>query len=351
MGHIREITLKKGGTRFQADINLNGHPRLTAVFDRKTDAKAWIQKTEADIRCGRHQLYAEGRRHTFADAVERYCKEQPISIAKRGHLNWWLSELGRLYLQDVRPSVIAEMKQKLLSEKNAKGKVRTKSTCNRFLATLSHLMSICVKQWEWVSENPVRKITREKEPPGRTRFLTPDERQRLLEACKQSDNSYLLIFVVLLLGTGCRYNEIRCLKRADIDLVQGKITLTKTKNSKIHSVPVRGLPLKLLQNLCSESNSIGYIFPGKDPSKPLEFRRSIKTAIKRAGLKDVVPHNFRHSYCTELLAMGLSLGEISRLVNHSSISMTRRYAHLVESRSIDVISKMSDQIFEGVENG
>lgn len=37
MGHIREITLKKGGTRFQADINLNGHPRLTAVFDRKTD--------------------------------------------------------------------------------------------------------------------------------------------------------------------------------------------------------------------------------------------------------------------------------------------------------------------------
>ena len=57
MGHIREITLKKGGTRFQADINLNGHPRLTAVFDRKTDAKAWIQKTEADIRCGRHQLY------------------------------------------------------------------------------------------------------------------------------------------------------------------------------------------------------------------------------------------------------------------------------------------------------
>ena len=35
MGHIREITLKKGETRFQADINLNGHPRLTAVPDRR----------------------------------------------------------------------------------------------------------------------------------------------------------------------------------------------------------------------------------------------------------------------------------------------------------------------------
>jgi hypothetical protein len=78
-----------------------------------------------------------------------------------------------------------------------------------FLATLSHLLSVCVKQWEWLSENPVKKISREKEPHERTRFLSSQERQQLLEACKQSDNSYLFLFTVLLLSTGCRYNEIR----------------------------------------------------------------------------------------------------------------------------------------------
>ncbi len=54
MGFIRERKLKNGSTRFQAEIRLKGISKsLTAVFDRKTDAKAWIQKVEGDIRCGR----------------------------------------------------------------------------------------------------------------------------------------------------------------------------------------------------------------------------------------------------------------------------------------------------------
>lgn len=58
MGFIRERKLKNGSTRFQAEIRLKGISKsVTAVFDRKTDAKAWIQKVEADIRCGRQQLY------------------------------------------------------------------------------------------------------------------------------------------------------------------------------------------------------------------------------------------------------------------------------------------------------
>jgi integrase len=320
------------------------------MFDRKTDAKTWIQKTEADIRCGRQQLYHEGRHRTFKEAIERYYKEHKASIAKQGHLNWWQKELGALYLQDIRPATIAEKKQKLLSERNAKGKLRTGSTCNRFLASLSHLMTICVKQWEWISENPVRKISREKEPRERTRFLSPEERACFLDACRKSLNSYLFTFVVLLLSTGCRYNEIRGLKWTDVELSNGKITIIKSKNTDMRSVPIRGLALHLLRSLASQSCSLGYIFPGNDSSVPLEFRRAIKTAIKRAGLRDFRPHDARHSYATEMLAQGLSLGEIGHLLGHRSIAMTRRYAHLVESRSIDAVSKMSEQIFQGVSN-
>jgi hypothetical protein len=154
----------EGGVRYQAEIRLKGHPTLTATFDRKTDAKAWIQKVEADIRCGRHQLYSESKRHTFKEAAERYFKEIKATQAKEGHLNWWAGELGPIYLQDIRPAIITEKKQKLLTRLNQKGKVRSKSTCNRYLASLSHLLSICEKQWEWIGENPVRKISREKEP-------------------------------------------------------------------------------------------------------------------------------------------------------------------------------------------
>jgi integrase len=351
MGSIRQRPLKNGGVRYQAEVRLKGHPILTAMFDRKTDAKSWVQKVETDIRCGRHHLYSESKRHTFADAVERYYKEQSITIAKKGHLDWWGKEMGAIYLQDIRAAVISEKKQKLLTEPNHKGVIRTKSTCNRYLATLSHLMSICVMQWEWAAENSVKKISREKEPRERTRFLSSEERTRFLEACRKSENPDLFVFVALLLSTGSRYNEVRCLKWTDVELVQGKITITKSKNSDMRSVPIRGLALELLRKLSSVRLSIGYVFPGQDKSKPLEFRRALKTAVKRAGLKRFRPHDCRHSYATEMLAQGLSLGEIGHLLGHRSVSMTRRYAHLVESRSIDAVAKMSEQIFQGVENG
>jgi integrase len=330
MGSIRERSLKAGGVRYQAEVRLKGHPILTAMFDRKTDAKNWIHKVEADIRCGRHQLYSKSMRNTFTQAVDRYCQEQSVSVTKKGHLDWWQRELGPLYLQDIRSSIISEKKQKLLTETNLKGTIRTKSTCNRYLATLSHLISVCVKQWEWAIENPVRKISREKEPRERTRFLTSDERSRFLESCKKSENPYLFTFIVLLLSTGCRYNEVRSLKWTDTDLTQGKITITRSKNSDMRSVPIRGIALDLLRDLSAKSLSLGYIFPGKDKSKPLEFRRALRTAIKLAGLKGFRPHDCRHSYATEMLAQGLSLGEIGHLLGHRSVSMTRRYAHLVE---------------------
>jgi integrase len=209
-----------------------------------------------------------------------------------------------------------------------------------------------MKQWEWISENLVRKISREKEPRERMRVLTPEERQNLLKTCYESDNPYLYTFVVLLLSTGCRYNEIRCLKWTDVDLFQGKITITKSKNSDVRSIPIRGMALELLRNLATQNPSIGYVFPSPHVhSRPIELRRAFRTAIKRAGLRNFRGHDCRHSYATEMLAQGLSLGEIGHLLGHRSISMTRRYAHLVKSRSIDAVSKMSEKIFKEVKHG
>lgn len=351
MGYIRERSLSDGSKRFYAEVELKGAgPRLTATFNRKSDAKLWIQKTETEMRCGKNQLIAASRKHIFKEAVQRYSKEQKISVIKRGHLQWWEKELGHYFLKDIRPSLIAEKKQKLLTEPTEKGVVRSGSTCNRYLATLSHVLSICEKQWEWIEGNPAKKISREKESRERTRFLSPEERQALLKACRESENPYLLTFIVLQLSTGCRYNEIRHLRWTDVDLNKGKITIRESKNGDMRSVPVLGFVLELLRQLAIGQTSLGYLFPSQDKNRPLDLRRAYRTAIKRAKLRDFRGHDCRHSYATEMLAQGLSLGEIGHLLGHRSVSMTRRYAHLVESRSIDAVAKMSNQIFKEVEN-
>ncbi|MBF5060267.1 hypothetical protein [Candidatus Neptunochlamydia vexilliferae] len=148
MGYIREKDLRDGCTRYYAEVQFKGFPRLTATFSRKTDAKLWIQKTENELRCGRNQLIADSRKRTFKNAIDRYFKEQSISVVKRGHLRWWEKELDHYYLKDIRPCLISQKKQKLLTEPTEKGVMRSGSTCNRYLATLSHLMSLCEKQWE-----------------------------------------------------------------------------------------------------------------------------------------------------------------------------------------------------------
>jgi len=53
MGYIRERSLSDGSKRFYAEVELKGAgPRLTAIFNRRSDAKLWIQKTETELRCG-----------------------------------------------------------------------------------------------------------------------------------------------------------------------------------------------------------------------------------------------------------------------------------------------------------
>ncbi len=212
-------------------------------------------------------------------------------------------------------------------------------------------MSLCLMQWEWIADHPVNRVSCEKEPRERTRFLTQDERRRFLKACKKSQNPYLFTFVVLLLSTGCRYNEARCLKWTDVDLFKGRITITKSKNSDMRSIPVRGLALELLQSLSAKSTSIGYVFPNKDRTKPLDLRRAFRTAIRASNLESFRGHDCRHSYATEMLAQGLSLGEIGILLGHRSVQVTKKYCHLIESRSIDAVAKMTEEIFKEEKSG
>src|SRR5262249_21927858 len=76
------------------------------------------------------------------------------------------------------------------------------STVRRYLAVLSHAFTVAVQEWEWLNGSPFHKVSKPKEPRGRVRFLSEDERERLLEACRQSRNKYLHIVVVLALSTG-----------------------------------------------------------------------------------------------------------------------------------------------------
>ena len=349
MANIRNRTNKDGSTSYRVDVRLKGFPPQRATFKRLTDAKKWAQQTEAAIREGRYFKTTEARRHTLAEAIDRY--KDSVLPAKRDHkkqsaqLDWWRNELGAYTLADVTPALLGETRDKLAKgDKPDKG--RSPATVVRYLAALSHLFTIAVNEWGWLENNPMRKVRKPKEPRGRVRILSDDEREALLKACKNSKNSYIHNVVVLALSTGMRQGEIMNLRWQDVDIAKGFIVLHETKNNERRAVPLTSYAHELLKEHSKLRRlDTDLLFPGKNPKNPVFIRAPWVEAVKEAKIENFRFHDLRHSAASYLAMCGASLAEISHVLGHKTLSMVKRYSHLTEQHTSKIVAKMNEQIF------
>lgn len=280
MGSIREVTKKNGDKSFHAEVRLRGFPSVRDSFRTRTQAKQWIQDTEAAIRDGRFKNQSKTRKHTVAELIEKFTTtipQHPIYYPKKVQLlNRWKEELGHLLLSELSAAHIAMVRNKLLAETTPKKSIRSPSTVNRYLTSFSKVLSVAVKEWEWLEENPMLKISKPKESRGRDRFLSKDEINRLLDACKLSTNPNLYPIVALAIFTAMRYGEIIHLKWEDIDFEQGFITLHHTKNGERRIIFITPEVASVLRGCTSYGNK-GSVFKSKRKSAsalPLSIRNT-----------------------------------------------------------------------------
>ena len=341
----KRVSPETGKVSYRVMIRLRGHPIQSATFELKTSAKKWAQATEAAIREGRYFKTAESRRHTLSELIWKYIeKVLPLKKSCRDqfrHLRWWDNEIGAYVLADLTPGLIIESRDKSLSEN------RTRSTANRYMSSLSHVLTIAVKEWGWLETNPMRKISKLPEPRGRTRFLTDMERTRLLEACKDSSNSLLYPAVVLAISTGARRGEIMSLTWDQVDFEREVIILHETKNNQRRVLPLKGHALQVLQeHNKTQNNDYRLVFPGeRNPNLPCDLNRQFKNALRKADIDDFRWHDLRHSTASYLAMNGTSLAAIAEILGHKTLSMVKRYAHLSEPYTANEIESMNRKIF------
>ena len=353
MANIEKRVTKDGKTSYRAKVRLKGFPTQSATFERLTDARKYVQQTESAIRDGRHFKTNESKRHTLAEAIERYIRDviptkPKNTVAQVGQLTWWKSHLGDYSLADITPALIAQYRDLLARSPSPRGNIHSPATVNRYLAVLSHLFTMMIKEWGWVEDNPLRKVTKPKEPRGRVRFLSDEERARLLDECKKSDSQYLYAAIVLALSTGGRRMEILGLHWENIDFNRNVITLHETKNGERRVLPLAGHALELIKQLSKIRHlNCNLVFPGKNLKTPVDLRTPFETALKRAEIDDFRWHDLRHS-CASYLAMnGASLAEIAEILGHKTLQMVKRYAHLSEAHTSKVVARMNEAIFGG----
>ncbi len=200
--------------------------------------------------------------------------------------------------------------------------------------------------WGWRVDNPAsgfkKRIENERE-----RFLSQEEIGKLAEALDAAQDQRGAGIIRLCMLTGSRVGEVRQARFEQFNLELGSWSkpAATTKQRKIHRIPISAEVAAIVrqrQLLVPKGNP--WLFPGDTPGQPVkEIRRFWINIQKGAKLPDVRIHDLRHTFASLLVSGGASLEMIGKLLGHTQMQTTQRYAHLMDSplrAGVDAVASM-----------
>lgn len=219
---------------------------------------------------------------------------------------------------------------------------------NRTLGVLSKMFNLA-EVWGLRPDgsNPCRHLKKYAERK-RERFLNDEEFAKLGEIlCEaerdQTETQSAIDAIRLLMLTGCRLGEIMTLKWTHVDVKARELRLpdSKTGAKVIHFGSSAAEILKRVKRI--EDNP--YVITGAKPGGYLtDLQHPWRRIRAKAALDDVRIHDLRHSYASSALALGEGLPMIGKLLGHTQVQTTARYAHLANAPIKAAAARISDRI-------
>lgn len=270
----------------------------------------------------------------------RWAERQKSFNSKRSHIKRLSETFGNIPLRQFNSMMLEQYQTEMLSEGYKP------STVNRRIATLSHMLTKAA-EWNMVGEDILKRMRKVKMLPEnnrRLRYLLTEECCRLVNAC----DDHLKPIVTTALNTGMRKDEILGLRWDNVDLKTGFILLnqSQTKNSERKEIPISPTLVEMLKSL-PRNNDVSYVFCNPRTKKRYgDIKRSFKTALKRAEIKNFKFHDLRHTFASLLVMAGIDLTTVKEMLGHKDIKMTLRYAHLAPSHKLKAIVVL-DKVLNG----
>ena len=243
--------------------------------------------------------------------------------------NHVLPNFGKLYMDDIS-------KKDIIQFISQHAKTHKPGSVNRVIILLRYIFNLSIR-WETpgITKNPTADIPLLEENNKKERFLTADEAKALVEKLKESDNKMLQYIIPMLILTGARKNEVLKAKWQDFNLGQKVWRIPISKSGKARYVPLSTEVVNLLSQL-PRFEACPYVVPNprtKLPYASIDY--AWDNARKKAGLAEVRMHDLRHSFASFLVNAGRSLYEVQKILGHSQLTTTQRYAHLSQATLLD----------------
>lgn len=201
------------------------------------------------------------------------------------------------------------------------------STAESYRAVISSLFT-WLKTSKIISDNPMETVKPIKHPEVIKKSFTSVEVDALKAACNSSLERAM---IELLLSSGLRCEELCNLKWSNIDFVTKDIDVIEGKGNKNRITMMDDVTKKyLLEYKKSLDFESPYVFAVKYRGQIKERTTDsvwsrLKSIAARAGIEEVNPHKFRHTFATTLYKRGLDTRMIQKLLGHATISTTMIY--------------------------
>ena len=220
---------------------------------------------------------------------------------------------------------------------------------NRTLGVLSKMFNLA-EVWGLRPDgsNPCRHVPKYREKK-RERYLSQHELQRLGQVLSEAEQKgaetpFVVAAFRLLILTGCRLGEIQTLKWEYITPQGMELPDTKTGARRI---PLPQLARDVLTSLPRTPGN-PYVIEGKREGKfATDLQHPWRRIRAQAGLPDVRIHDLRHTYASNAVSSGMPIQMVGRLLGHTQLQTTMRYAHLAD----DPVRKAAEENAERLGSG
>ncbi|MGC9048634.1 MAG: tyrosine-type recombinase/integrase [Patescibacteria group bacterium] len=262
--------------------------------------------------------------------------------------------------KEIDLDLVRQYKLWLAKQQNRRGGNFSAATQNYYLIALRSFL-------RYLAKRGVKTLTPEKIELAKISkeisFLRGDNLEKFLNMPLQVDQQEIIKFrdkaiLELLFSTGLRISELTNLKRQDINLTEDKFSI-KGKDGKWRTVFLSNRARYWLKRYLEKRidfDSSLFIrhdrgqkeVDQKEPKNklsPRSIQRLIKKYVKIAGLTEkITTHSLRHSFAVNLLAAGVNLQTIQKLLGHKNITTTQIYTRIANQDLKKIYQAFHDKI-------
>ncbi|PKB89211.1 integrase [Ewingella americana] len=328
------ITKNKNG-KWQAQLFPNGRDgkRIRKLFTTKGEALAFerhIKEQSED----KPWLGEKTDKRKLFDLVLTWYNAHGVTLAdgerRKDAMEFACKAMGDPLATEFNAKLFATYREQRLNgtlTRSSRVKTVAPRTVNLELAYFRAMFNELRRLDDWTAPHPLENVREFRTTEHEMAFLTKEEIERLFVECENSRAKDLLMVVKVCLATGARWGEAESLTAKQVS--NNKVTFLKTKGKKNRSVPI--------------SEELSEELPKLKGSQRLfvSCYSAFRSALKRAEIETPagqLSHILRHTFGSHFMMSGGNILVLQRILGHTDIKVTMRYAHFAPDHLNDAIT-------------